>query len=160
MVTQKDAIGISQFLHYIKKFDSEVVNRIPKKMMSFLNENADKDYVCDFDYNKPLGELELTPEAHALIGLVCYKYWCETEEQKQALKAKWKENEKIKEAELEKEVSPEYLFRTSRLKDEEREKELEEEREHEANLIAVEEPKGIFGKIIAFFKGLFGKKGK
>ncbi len=152
MIAKKDAIAMTEFLHYIKKFDDESIKKIPSKMMNFFKDNCDKNYECNFDYNKPLDELELTPETHALIGLVCYKYWCETDEDRSALRKKWKENEIIKEEKLREEASPENLFKTNRLRDEAREKELEE-----SKMIVVDEPKGLFAKIVAFFKGIFKK---
>ena len=111
MVAKKDAIAMAEFLYYIKKFDKVYIDKIPKKLMELFKENYDKEYVCNFDYNKPLKELSLTPETQALINMVCYKYWCESDEQRRALKEKWQENSDKKEKELREKYNPDNIFK-------------------------------------------------
>ncbi len=82
MVNERYSVAISETLHYLKGINQEDINKIPNKFMSFLKENASSNYSCNFDYNKPLKELNLTNEAKGLIAMICLNYWCETEEQK------------------------------------------------------------------------------
>lgn len=82
MVNKRYSIAISETLHYLKGINQEDINKIPNKFMLFLKENAADNYSCDFDYNKPLKELNLTNETKGLIAMICLNYWCETEEQK------------------------------------------------------------------------------
>lgn len=111
---RKDAIAMAEFLHYIKKFDQVYIDKIPRKFMEMLKENYDKEHICEFDYNKPLKELSLTAETHALINLVCYKYWCENDEQRKALKEKWQENSDIIEKELREKYNPDNIFKNNK----------------------------------------------
>lgn len=82
MVNERYSIAISETLHYLKGIKQEDINKIPNKFMLFLKENASNNYSCNFDYNKPLKELNLTDEAKGLIAMICLNYWCETEEKK------------------------------------------------------------------------------
>ena len=82
MVNRRYSIAISETLHYLKGINQDDIDKIPNKFMLFLKENADDNYSCNFDYNKPLKELNLTKEAKGIIAMICLNYWCETEEQK------------------------------------------------------------------------------
>ncbi len=136
---------------FLELLGDEYKNKISKKVYNYIVDERDKSYNPDIQEGN-----NLSKEALTLISALNLQYWCEDEEERRELKEVYSNNAKIELQRQDEETSPENLFKTSRLKDEQRERELEEERE--ANLIAVEEPKGIFGKIIAFFKGLFGKK--
>ena len=59
MVNERYAIAMAETLHYLKGINSNDVNKIPKKLMKLLEDNASKTYVCNFDYTKPLKELKL-----------------------------------------------------------------------------------------------------
>ena len=86
MINEKYGIAITETLHYLKGIRQEDINKIPKKFMLFLTENSLKNYDCNFDYTKPLKELNLTSETKGLISMICLKYWCKTEEQKTKFK--------------------------------------------------------------------------
>ena len=79
--------------------------------MNFLKENSLQNYKCDFDYTKPLNELNLTDETKGLIGLICLNYWCETEEQKNNFKKTLIQNEKQYQAELMEKYNPDNIFK-------------------------------------------------
>ena len=113
MVSTKYANAITEVLHYLKGIREEDVNKIPKKIMNFFEENASKEYICDFDYTKPLKDLNITDEAKGIITYICYSYWCETEENKTVLLKKLNENTRIFQQEL-KEKYPNDVFKTIR----------------------------------------------
>lgn len=113
MVSTKYANAMKEVLHYLKGIREEDVNKIPKKIMNFLEENASKEYICDFDYTKPLKDLNITDEAKGIITYICYSYWCETEENKTVLLKKLNENTRIFQQEL-KEKYPNDVFKTIR----------------------------------------------
>ena len=82
MINQRYKIAISETLHYLNGIKQDDIHKIPDKFMNFLKANKSKNYECDFDYTKPLNELQLMDETRAIIGMICLNYWCETEEQK------------------------------------------------------------------------------
>lgn len=83
MVNKNYAIAMTEILHLFKGFSDEELEKIPSKLISFFKENADKSYICDFDYNTDIEELHLKDETYGLISMICYNYWCETPEEKQ-----------------------------------------------------------------------------
>ena len=110
MVNERYKIAMAETLHYFKGISQTDINKIPNKFMTFLKDNASKDYNCDFDYTKPLNELNLKNETRGLIAMICLNYWCETEEQKNNLKKHLTENEKQYQEELKKKYKTDNIF--------------------------------------------------
>lgn len=92
MISNNYANAMKEVLHYLKGIRIEDVNKIPKKLINYLEENASKEYICDFDYRRPLKELNVTDEAKGIISFICYNYWCETKEEKKNFMKKLNEN--------------------------------------------------------------------
>lgn len=82
MVDKNYAIAISELLHYFKGFSAEEIDKIPVELINFFKENADESYKCDFDYNANIEDLHLRDETYGLISMICYNYWCESQEEK------------------------------------------------------------------------------
>lgn len=88
-------IAIAEVLEYLKGIKKENVDRISPNFMEFLNKNANKEYKPDFDYTKPLKDLELLDTSKAIIAFICYKYWCDDQEKKLEFYEILKNNDKI-----------------------------------------------------------------
>ncbi len=110
MVSVKDANAMAEVIYYLKGIKQEDINKIPKKFMQYLNENASKDYICKFDYNKPLKELKLLDETRGIIGMICYNYWCVTEQQKEMYLKRLRQNEQQYQEILHKKYNLDDLF--------------------------------------------------
>ncbi len=93
MLETKYQIAITETLYYLNGIKQEDIDKIPRKFMTFLKENASKNYKCKFDYTKPLKDMEITNEARGLIAVICLNYWCDTESQKNSFIKYLKENE-------------------------------------------------------------------
>lgn len=91
---RKYAIAMTEFLYYLKGFPDEYIKKIPTKLLNFFEENCDKNYTCNFDYNKNLEELCLRDETYGLISMICYNYWCETPKEKKEYLKILNENER------------------------------------------------------------------
>ena len=83
----------AELLHYLKGIRQEDIDRIPNELMVFFRNNADPEYKCDFDYSLPLKEMNLTDETIGLISMICYKYWCITDNEKQTFEEHLRRNE-------------------------------------------------------------------
>ena len=83
MISVKSQNAMAEVLWYFKGIKEDDINKIPKDIIDFLEQNASKEYKCTFDYNKPLKELDLLDETRGIIAILCYKYWCITNEQKE-----------------------------------------------------------------------------
>lgn len=153
MVNIQTANAMAEVLHYLKGINKEDVDKIPQKFLDFLEENASKEYSCDFDYNKELNELKLLNETRGIIGAICYKYWCETDEQKKIYLNKLKDNERKFQEEFNKKYNSNYLFINKKTDKFEVVKD-----ENEQNVALVEYKESIFVKLKNWFKNLFFNK--
>lgn len=111
MLEERYRIAMAETLHYLKGISQDDVDKIPKKLMQFLKENASQDYKCEFDYTKPLNELNLTDEAKGLIAMICLNYWCETDEQKIKFRNHLNANEQVYQEELRKKYNVDDIFK-------------------------------------------------
>lgn len=113
MIGINNANAMAEVIYYLKGIKQEDINKIPKTLMQYLNENASKDYMCDFDYNKPLKELDILDETRGIIGMICYNYWCVTKQQKELYLKKLSQNEKQYQEILHKKYNPDDIFKKS-----------------------------------------------
>lgn len=113
MINIKNANAMSEVLHYLKGIRKVDIDKLPKKLLNFLEENASKDYICDFDYSKPLRELKLLDDTKGILGLICLNYWCETEEEKNNFKNILNENEIQYQKELREKYNVDNIFKNS-----------------------------------------------
>ena len=113
MIGINNANAMAEVIYYLKGIKQEYINKIPKTLMQYLNENASKDYMCDFDYNKPLKELDILDETRGIIGMICYNYWCVTKQQKELYLKKLSQNEKQYQEILHKKYNPDDIFKKS-----------------------------------------------
>ena len=111
MVNVQYANAMAETLHYLKGIRKEDIDKIPKSFIKFLEENASKEYICNFDYHIPLKELNLLDETKGIIGTICLNYWCNTQEQKQAYLKRLNENEMKFEEDIREKYNPDNLFK-------------------------------------------------
>ena len=52
----------AEVLHYLKGVSEESLKKIPSQFLEFLNKNKNASYRCNFDYTKPLKQLQLLDE--------------------------------------------------------------------------------------------------
>lgn len=144
MVNIQYSNAMAEVLHYLEGIRKEDIEKIPKKFLKFIEENASKEYVCKFDYNKPLKELELLNETRGIIGTICLNYWCQNEEQKQNYLNKLSENERKYQDEIQEKYNPENLFKNKNISNEKVE-------------MQVYKKQNLFSKLLNKIKKFFGK---
>lgn len=153
MVNERYSIAISETLHYLKGINQDDINKIPNKFMLFLKENASNSYSCNFDYNKPLKELNVTKEAKGLIAMICLNYWCETEEQKIKFRNHLNINEQAYQKELKRKYNIDDIFEKKEIRNNE-----EIISENINKLPAEVKKENIFTKLLNCLKEFFNKK--
>ncbi len=79
MSSDSYAIAMKETLSYLDGIRDEDYNKIPKSLIKYLEENADSNYVCNFDPHAPLAELNLHEETYGLLAMIYYKYWCKSD---------------------------------------------------------------------------------
>ena len=111
MVNEKYGIAMCETLQYLKGINQNDLDKIPCKFIQFLKDNCLKDYECDFDYTKPLKELNISDEAKGLIAMICLNYWCTNDEQRERFRTHLTENELKYQEKLRKKYNPDNLFK-------------------------------------------------
>lgn len=147
MVSVKNANAMAEVLHYLKGIRQEDINKIPKTFIQYLRENASKEYKCNFDFTKPLKDLELLDETRGIIERICYNYWCVTEEQKAQYLKIINQNEKRNQEEFRKKYNSNNIFNN-------KQKRIITENINSPIEIKKET---FFKKLISFIKRLFNK---
>ena len=149
MVSIRNANAMAEVIYYLKGIKQEDIDKIPKKFIQYLNENASKEYKRDFDYNKPLKELNLLDETRGIIGMICYNYWCVTEKQKEQYVKRLSQNEQQYQKNLNEKYNPDNIFGKKKL----------DFIENTTNPTEITEYKeSIFKKFINKIKSIFSKK--
>lgn len=111
MKNQRYTDVMAEVLHYLKGIEEEDYKKIPQDVIEYLEENASKEYICEFDYSKPLSELELLDETKGIIGEICYNYWCQTNEEKEKFMKILNENAKKNQEKLKKKYDIDNIFK-------------------------------------------------
>lgn len=113
MVNERYRKAMSETLHYLKGINQDDIIKIPNKFIQFLKENSLQNYECNFDYKKPLKDLNLMDETRGLISMICLNYWCETEEQKNNFIKHLNENEIRYQEELKEKYNVDDIFKNA-----------------------------------------------
>lgn len=149
---KKDEYSIvyAEVLHYLKGIRKKQIMLIPKGLIEYFKANKSQTYKCNFDYNKPLNEIEISDKAKGIIGMICLNYWSNSNNEKKIFLEKIEENEKIYQKELNEKYSYDNIFKKSN-----KDKDLE----NEEKLLDLEPTKKVklFEKIINKLKQYFNK---
>lgn len=144
------SIAYAEVLHYLKGIRKKQIMLIPKGLIEYFKANKSQTYKCNFDYNKPLNEIEISDKAKGIIGMICLNYWSNSNNEKKIFLEKIEENEKTYQKELNEKYSYDNIFKKSN-----KDKNLE----NEEKLLDLEPTKKVklFEKIINKLKQYFNK---
>lgn len=119
------AVEVLDILEHTRK---EEVEKVPKKFIEFLKENASKTYVAKLDHTKKIAEMELKPKTKAILGLIYLKYWGD-KQGKKAFTNRIKENEIKYQEVLREKYNPDNMFKKSAAIVEKKQEEIEQVQE-------------------------------
>ena len=71
---ENSSLAYSEIYEILKLIEDEYVNRIPKKIMDFFEEERDKEYEPIIDVNSPLDEQNLKRETMVLLAILNYNF--------------------------------------------------------------------------------------
>ena len=154
MISVQSQNAMAEVLWYLKGIKEDDLNKIPNDIINYIKQNASKEYNCTFDYSKPLKELNLLDETRGIIGIICYKYWCTTKEQKEMYIKKLNSNEKKYQIKLNEQYNPNNLFRKNNQK-----RETIQNDKNDTKMVEYKESifKRIFNKIKSVWNAFFTK---
>lgn len=150
-VNLKEREAYAEILEILKYIDEELISKIPKNLIKLFKENCSKDYEFYLDISIPLKENRLKAETLTLLAMLNLNYWCESEEHKKELIAKYNENEQKYQKALKEKYNPEYLFENKS------EKIIENYQINKKQSSLVEYKESFLKKIIHKIKNIFGK---
>lgn len=140
------AVELNTILEYTSQ---DVIDKIPKKFLTFMKEIASTTYQFKYDTSKPLEEQNIKPKTKGLIALIYKDYLCDEQEKQEYLNTV---SRIMREVEQEKRelYDPNNIFKN---------REQETVKEQKAyNLPVTIKEESIFTKIVSFIKRLFGKR--
>lgn len=120
--------------------------KIPKKLVEFINKNKNSNHNFVYDFSKEFEEQNMLKETKIFIGLLYLNYWA-TKEEKVEINKILDDNERKYIEELNTKYSTENLFKN---------KKNNTEKEEETNL-PVKYRENLMTKIIKFIKNIFKK---
>ena len=96
--TMKTPQAYAEVYCFINSLGDKYKSKIPISVYNVIESNRDKNYNIEINANQEISQGMLSHEALALISALNLQYWCTSEEEKNELKQKYKENnEKEKE---------------------------------------------------------------
>lgn len=144
MLDEKYSIAYSEVLEILKHISQEDYEKIPKSKIELYKENANKDYVFNYNPTKTLNEQNVSKIAKGIIAILFRDYWATPEQREKIIKKQ--NNDRIQiEMEKTKKYNPD-VFK-SKNKEEVKTKAL----------VNVEKSKW-YEKFFTFIKNIFGKK--
>lgn len=96
MVSNSDSRVYSEVIGIINVLGDNYKNALPKNMYKYFYDNRAQDYNPTYDFNEKLALQKLSKKATALVCFLHYKYWCETEVEKEKINKILFYNEKKK----------------------------------------------------------------
>lgn len=107
-------LAYSEVYEILNLLEDEYKERVPKEVIEFFEQERDKEYYPIIDVNIPLEKQNLKRKTMVVLAILNLNYWCDSEEEKQAILDNFAENEKKKqlaEKELAEKYNPDNLFK-------------------------------------------------
>lgn len=99
---------------FLQLIDSNMSNKIPKKLKNFFKREMDKKYQPVLKKNIPLKEQNLRRKTIAIISSLYLQYWCTDISKKEELLKTYKNNEIKYQEQLREKYNPDMLFKNKR----------------------------------------------
>jgi hypothetical protein len=96
---------------FLQLIDSNMSNKIPKKLKNFFKREMDKKYQPILKKNIPLKEQNLRRKTIAIISSLYLQYWCTDMSKKEELLKTYKNNEIKYQEQLHEKYNPDTIFK-------------------------------------------------
>ena len=144
---------LSEVSFIFKHIEKDIYDRIPSEVIEAIENNKNKNYMVNYDFNKKLKEQKFNKETFALISVIFLKY-CVDDDKKTALLNICQRNDAIEEELLRQEFNPEKIFENRKKAVKENEIKVNPIDNKNKELITSKK-ENIISKVIKFIKNLF-----
>ena len=114
------SMAATEVLEGLKNFKKEDVEKISPQFLEFLKSKKLDNYKAEFDFSKPITELELRGSSKAMLGMIYRTYWCNEEEKKEYDKL-LRKNSIEHQKQLREKYNPDEIFKKSNMVNSEKE---------------------------------------
>ena len=149
----------SEVYGILKALGDKYINKLPKTVLKVITESKEENYNPEYSMSIPLKEQDINRKSLAMIALLHYNYWCETEEERKKFKNMLETNEEKHQKEMQEKYSNDKIFNKVTTKIEEEtisekvDRFVESSNQSTANI--VEYKQSFFNKIIDKIKRWF-----
>ena len=149
----------SEVYGILKALGNKYIDKLPKTVLKVITECKEENYNPEYSMSIPLKEQDINRKSLAMIALLHYNYWCETEEDRVKLKNILETNEEKHQKEMKEKYSNDKIFNKTTTKIEEEtisekvDKFVESSNQSTANI--VEYKQSFFNKVIDKIKQWF-----
>ena len=134
----------------INLLGAEYRDKIPAKVIDFLQNNKDDNYIVILDSEIPLEDQCLLKDTINILALIKKDYWCDSKEERDQFFSILRENEK----KSKEKYSIDKLFNNKK-----NEQDYEQTQpENEKSLLVITENKKWYNRIFKFLKSFLGRK--
>lgn len=148
MVNVEFSEGISETLDILNHMEKLYLDKLPKKLKDFLEENKSDTYVPHLDHSQKISQMPLKEKTKDILAAIYMNYWCAPEKKSEYMNL-LNANESKYQAELREKYNPDNIFKNKRQEAKVEEKSVVEE------VSMVEYKESIFRKFINSIKRFF-----
>ena len=152
MQNTNDSNAFYQISEILKYVDDDIKNKIPEKLINFIEANKSEDYKWEINFTLPLEKQDLLQTTKEILTIIYREYICSDTEREELDKI-LNENEIEYQKELKEEYNPDNIFKNN-------EKTIENETVVSENNLMVEYKESLFKKILSKIKLFFHRKKK
>ena len=146
----------SEVYGVIKALGKEYIKKLPKTVLKVIIENREENYNPKYNMSISLKKQDVNRKTLAMIALLHYNYWCDTEEDRQKLKTILENNEEKCQKEMREKYSNDKIFNNRNIKKEEENiDQIEVKNEVLLDSNIVEYKQSFFSKIVEKIKKWF-----
>lgn len=109
-MNKNEKLAYSEVYAILELLENEYADKVPDKIKEFFYKEKDKEYNPKIDVKIPLEQQNLKRETMIILAILNLNYWCDSEDEKNEIKAELIKNNEIKEKELVKIYNPDNLF--------------------------------------------------
>ena len=88
---------ITEVVDILNHTDNELINKIPKSFLEFLNKNKDENYEVNINYNDEYWKDKLNEKTKAILALIYRDYFADKDEKEKLIKEEYEARKRINE---------------------------------------------------------------